>query len=277
MLIWVCASVELIQNYLWYLSICGKSLQYLGTKGSGTIFFTGCNFSCMFCQNYQISQECFGKEISTERLAEIFIEQQNRGVHNINLVSPTPYVYSIIEAIKLARSQGFNLPIVYNTNGYDSIETIKMLDGYVDIYLPDFKYFDDEVSIKYSKVPHYFETACKAILEMQRQVGKPVFDNDGIMQRGMIIRHLIMPGNTLQTKKVLNWIKENLPNDTYISIMAQYFPTYLAKEDSIINRKISQKEYEIVLDLIKEFENGYIQELGSHEEEYVPNFDLDGV
>ena len=231
----------------------------------------------MFCQNYQISQECFGKEISTERLAEIFIEQQNRGVHNINLVSPTPYVYSIIEAIKLARSQGFNLPIVYNTNGYDSIETIKMLDGYVDIYLPDFKYFDDEVSIKYSKVPHYFETACKAILEMQRQVGKPVFDNDGIMQRGMIIRHLIMPGNTLQTKKVLNWIKENLPNDTYISIMAQYFPTYLAKEDSIINRKISQKEYEIVLDLIKEFENGYIQELGSHEEEYVPNFDLDGV
>ena len=243
----------------------------------GTIFFSGCNFSCMFCQNYNISQDNFGKEISVERLAEIMIEQQNRGVHNINLVTPTPYVYSIAEAIKLAKSKGLSIPIVYNTNGYDSVATIKMLDGLIDIYLPDLKYFDDEVSIKYSKVPHYFETASKAIKEMQKQVGKPVLDSNGIMQKGLIIRHLIMPGHVLQTKKILNFIKEELGKDTYISIMAQYFPTYKAKEDSIINRKITTKEYDMVVEMISDFDNGFIQELGTHEEEYVPNFDLSGI
>ncbi len=248
-----------------------------GTKGSGTIFFSGCNFSCVFCQNYRISQENFGKEISVERLAEIMIEQQNRGVHNINLVSPTPYVPLIIEAIKIAREKGLSIPIVYNTNGFDTVETIKMLDGYIDVYLPDFKYFDDEVSKKYSKVSNYFKTCTEAILEMQKQVGTPSFDENGIIKKGLIIRHLIMPGNVLQTKKILNWIKENLPKDTYISIMAQYFPTYKAKEIEEINRKISKKEYDIVVDLIRDFENGYIQELGEHEEEYVPDFNLSGV
>lgn len=248
-----------------------------GENGSGTIFFSGCNFSCMFCQNYKISQEQFGKEISVERLAEIFIEQQQRGVNNINLVSPTPYVPSIIEALKIAKEKGLTIPIVYNTNGFDSVETIKALEGYVDVYLPDLKYFDTEVSNKYSKCPKYFEHASQAILEMYKQVGKPKFDEKGIIKKGLIIRHLIMPGNIMQTKKILNWVKENLPDDVYISIMAQYFPTYKAKEDDVINRKISKKEYEIVLDLIKDFENGYIQELGSHEEEYVPNFDLSGI
>ena len=248
-----------------------------GDKGSGTVFFTGCNFSCKFCQNYKISQERFGKEISTNRLAEIFLEQQEKGVHNINLVSPTPYVYQIIEAIKIAKQNGLTIPIVYNTNGYDDVETIKLLDGYIDIYLPDLKYFDDDVALRYSKVPHYFETASKAILEMQKQIGENIFDENGIMQRGMIIRHLIMPNNILQTKKILEWIKSTLSKDTYVSIMAQYFPTYKAKEDETINRKISQREYEIVLDLISSFENGYIQECGTHEEEYVPNFDLSGV
>ena len=232
-----------------------------GTNGSGTIFFSGCNFSCIFCQNYEISQENFGKEVTIERLAEIFLEQQERGVHNINLVSPTIYVYSIIEAIKIARSKGFSLPIIYNTNGYDNIETIKMLDGYVDVYLPDIKYYDDEIAKKYSKIPHYFKTATECIIEMQRQVGKAKFDEYGIIKKGVIIRHLIMPGNILQTKKILEWIRENMPKDTYISVMAQYFPTYKAKEDDVINRKISKKEYDIVLDLINDFENGYIQEL----------------
>jgi len=244
-----------------YLSICGRSHAFHGTKGSGTIFFSGCNFSCVFCQNYEISQNGFGKEVTVERLAQIFIEQQKRGVHNINLVSPTIFVPSIIEAIKIAKENGLKIPIVYNTNGYENVEAIKMLNGYVDVYLPDLKYYDDEVSIKYSKVPHYFETATKAIQEMVKQVGAAKFDNDGIIQKGVIIRHLIMPGNILQTKKILTWIKESLPDDTYISIMAQYFPTYKAKEEELINRKISQKEYEMVVDLIQDFKNGYIQEL----------------
>ena len=232
-----------------------------GSKGSGTVFFSGCNFSCMFCQNYEISQNDFGKEITVERLADIFLEQQEKGVHNINLVSPTPYVPQIIEALKIAKEKGLNLPIVYNTNGYDSVETIKMLEGYIDIYLPDLKYYDDSVSVKYSKVPHYFETASKAILEMQRQVGKAEFDENGIMKKGLIIRHLIMPGNILQTKKILTWIKEQLPKDVFVSIMAQYFPSYKAKEDDIINRKITNAEYEMVLNMVQDFENGYIQEL----------------
>lgn len=248
-----------------------------GENGSGTIFFSGCNFSCIYCQNYKISQECYGKEISIERLAEIFIEQQNRNVNNINLVSPTPYVPMIIEAIKIARKSGLNIPIVYNTNGYDSVETIKLLDGYVDVYLPDLKYFDDGCGNKYSKCNNYFEVASKAILEMYKQVGKAEFDEKGIIKKGLIIRHLILPGNIMQTKKILKWIKENLPEDIYISVMAQYFPTYKAKEDDLLNRKITKKEYEMVIKLIEEFENGYIQELGEHEEEYVPNFDLDGI
>ena len=248
-----------------------------GKNGSGTIFFSGCNFSCIFCQNYMISQEGYGKEVSIERLAEILIEQQSGGAHNINLVSPTPYVPAIIEAIKIAKANGLTIPIVYNTNCYDSVETIKMLDGYIDVYLPDIKYFDDEISIKYSGVPKYFEVASKAIIEMQRQVGIPQFDENGIIKKGLIIRHLIMPGNVLQTKKILQWVEGNLPKQTYISVMAQYFPSYKAKDDAIINRKITRKEYDIVLDLIEQFENGYIQELGEHEEEYVPQFDLSGV
>ncbi len=227
----------------------------------GTVFFSGCNFSCIFCQNYEISQNGFGKEVSVERLAQIIIEQQSRGVHNINLVSPTIYVPSIIEAIKIAKENGLKIPIVYNTNGYENVQTIKMLDGYVDVYLPDLKYYDDEVSIKYSKVPHYFDTASRAIQEMIKQVGVAKFDENGIIQKGVIIRHLIMPGNILQTKKILEWIKDNLSDDTYISIMAQYFPTYKAKDEDIINRKITQKEYDIVVDLIQDFKNGYIQEL----------------
>lgn len=248
-----------------------------GENGSGTIFFSGCNFSCIFCQNAKISQDGFGKEIKIERLAEIMIEQQERGVNNINLVSPTPYVPMIIEAIKQARKKGLSIPIVYNTNGYETKETIQMLDGYIDVYLPDLKYFDNEIGIKYSKVPHYFETASQAILEMYRQVGKTILDENGIIKKGIIIRHLILPGHVLQTKKILQWIKENLPQDVYISIMAQYFPAYQAKQDAILCRKITKREYEMVLNLLEDFENGYIQELALHEEEYVPNFNLENV
>ncbi len=248
-------------------------------KGSGTIFFSNCNLRCMFCQNYEISHEGKGVEITTDRLAEIMIEQQDRGVNNINLVTPTIYVYQIIEAIKKAKAMGLHIPIVYNTCAYETVETIKMLDGLIDIYLPDLKYYADNIAIKYSTAPHYFENATAAIKEMQRQVGENVFDEDGIMQKGMIIRHLILPNHLQNTKHVLKWIKENMPNGTYVSVMAQYFPTYKAKEDESISRKINQKEYDEIEAYLSELdlENGYIQELGKHEEEYVPNFDLSNI
>ncbi|MBQ9315174.1 MAG: radical SAM protein [Clostridia bacterium] len=247
-----------------------------GSNGSGTVFFSGCNLRCQFCQNFEISENHFGKEISIERLTDIFLELQNKNVHNINLVSPTPYVPQIIQAIDIAKKNGLHLPIVYNTNSYENVETIKMLNGYVDIYLPDLKYFDDNISIKYSKAPNYFEVASRNILEMYRQVGSASFQN-GIMQKGMIIRHLILPGQIIQTKRILNWIKESLPQDSYISIMAQYFPTHHAKNFPEINRKISKQEYNFVVSMLKDFENGFIQELSDSEEEYVPNFNLEGV
>lgn len=248
-----------------------------GTNGSGTVFFSGCNLKCRFCQNYKISHQNYGKEITTERLSEIFLNLQQKGVHNINLVSPTPYVLQIIDAIKLAKSKGLTIPIVYNTNSYENLETIKLLNNYVDIYLPDLKYFDDEIAIKYSSAKNYFNVASKNIQEMLNQTGKPQFDENGIMKKGVIIRHLILPGQILQTKRILNWIENNMPKETFISIMAQYFPTYKACELPEINRKLTKQEYNFVVSMLKNLENGYIQELSEHEEEYVPNFDLSGV
>lgn len=247
-----------------------------GENGSGTVFFSNCNLNCVFCQNYEISQQGLGKEITIQQLADIFINQQNKGVENINLVTPTSYVIQIIEAIKIARSKGLKIPIVYNTNGYENIETIKMLDGYIDIYLPDLKYIDNDVGKKYSKIDNYFEVASKAIKEMYNQVGKYKFDNRGIMQRGIIIRHLILPNNIENSKKVLKWIEQNMPQDIYVSIMAQYFPTYKAKEICELDRKLTIDEYEEVENYLYSLnlENGYIQELGEHEEEYVPKWTL---
>ncbi len=247
-----------------------------GNNGSGTVFFSNCNLNCIYCQNYEISQLGKGKEITVEHLAEIFINQQNKNVNNINLVTPTMYVPQIIEAIKIARKNGLNIPIIYNSNGYENVETIKMLDGYIDVYLPDLKYYSNEISKKYSNVDNYFETAVAAIKEMQKQVGNPVFDENGIIKKGVIIRHLILPNHILNTKNILRYIKENFDEDTYISVMAQYFPTYKAKENDKINRKITKKEYKEVEEYLYclNLKNGYIQELGDHEEEYVPTFDL---
>ena len=249
------------------------------TGSSGTIFFSHCNLRCVFCQNYEISNEGKGKEITIERLAEIFIEEQEKKVNNINLVTPTMYAYQIIEAIKIARTKGLNIPIIYNSNGYESIETLKNLEGYVDVYLPDLKYYSDELAIKYSSAPNYFEIATKTIKEMYRQVGSTKFDEQGIIKKGVIIRHLILPNYIQNTKRILKWIKENMPKDIYISVMAQYFPTYKAKRMEKINRKITLKEYREVekyMYLIG-LENGYIQDLGDHEEEYVPEFDFRGI
>ena len=245
-----------------------------GDNGSGTIFFSNCNMNCVFCQNYEISQLGRGKEITIEELADIMIKQQERNVQNINLVTPTSYVLHIIEAIKIARKNGLKIPIVYNTNGYDSIETLKMLEGYIDIYLPDLKYYYNDLAKKYSKVDNYFEIATKAIQEMYRQVGAPVLDENGVMKKGLMIRHLILPNEVQNSKKVLKWIKNNIDSNVYVSIMAQYFPTYKAKTIHEISRKITKEEYEKIENYLYELnlENGYIQELGEHEEEYVPTW-----
>ena len=246
-----------------------------GENGSGTVFFSNCNMNCVFCQNYEISQQGKGKEITIERLAEIFLEQQNRNVNNINLVTPTSYVPQIIEAIKLARKQGLKLPIVYNTNGYEKVETLKMLEGYIDIYLPDFKYSDNKLAKRLSKVDNYFEITTEALKEMYRQTGKAIFDDRGIMKKGMIIRHLVLPNHILNSRRVLKWINDNM-NDVYVSIMAQYFPTYKAKEINEINRKLTKEEYNQIENYLYRLnlENGYIQELGEHEEEYVPKWEM---
>ena len=247
-----------------------------GEKGSGTVFFSNCNLNCIYCQNYEISQQGRGKEISIEELSDIFIEQQKRNVENINLVTPTSYAPQIIEAIKIARKKGLNIPIVYNTNGYENVETIKMLDGYVDIYLPDLKYYYNDIARKYSKIDNYFEIATKAIKEMEKQIGKTVIDENGIMKKGIIIRHLVLPNNIENSKKILKWIRENMNNDTYISVMAQYFPTYKAKEDLELNRKLTKQEWRGIEEYIEKLgiENGFIQELGEHEEEYVPKWEF---
>lgn len=245
-----------------------------GKRGSGTVFFSNCNMNCVFCQNYEISQQGKGREISIEDLADIFIKQQKKDVENINLVTPTSYVPQIIEAIKIARGNGLKLPIVYNTNGYEKVETLKMLEGYIDIYLPDLKYSDDLLAKRLSKVDNYFEIATNAIREMHRQTGRAIFNDDGIMQKGMIIRHLVLPNHILNSRRVLKWINDNM-SDVYVSVMAQYFPTYKAKEIEDINRKLTKEEYEKIENYLYRLnlENGYIQELGEHEEEYVPRWE----
>ena len=231
--------------------------------------------NCIFCQNYEISQLGKGKEITIEELADIMLEQQEKGIENINLVTPTSYAIHIIEAIKIARAKGLHIPIVYNTNGYENVETLRMLEGYIDIYLPDFKYYYNELGKKYSNVENYFEIVTKAIKEMYRQVGTPKLNEKGIMQKGLMIRHLIIPNQIENSKQVLKWIKENLDNNIYVSIMAQYFPTYKAKELDEINRKLTKQEYDEVENYLYELDldNGYIQELGEHEEEYVPKWE----
>ena len=247
-----------------------------GENGSGTIFFSNCNLNCKYCQNYEISQLGKGKEISIEKLAEIFLLQQEKKVENINLVTPTSYILQIIEAIKIAKSKGLNIPIVYNTNAYENVESLKLLEGYVDVYLPDLKYAKNELGEKYSKVKNYFDIATKAIQEMYRQVGKFQIDDRGIIKKGLVIRHLVLPNQLENSKKVLKWIKENFNDDVLVSVMAQYFPTYLAKEESGLNRKLTSKEFEEIQDYVwnLDIKHGYMQELGEHEEEYVPKWEL---
>ena len=230
----------------------------------------------MFCQNYGISQNIKnGKEVTIVELSDIMLSEQEKGAHNINLVTPTMYAIHIKEAIKMAREKGLKIPIIYNSNGYEKVETLKALKGYIDIYLPDLKYFDDDLAKKFSGINNYFENASKAILEMYFQVGLPKFDEKGLIKKGLIIRHLVLPNHIDNSKKVLLWIKDNLPKDVYVSLMAQYFPTYKAKGIPDLNRKLSLEEFAEIKKYLDELDifNGYFQELGDHEEEYVPNFE----
>ena len=243
-------------------------------NGSGTVFFSNCNLNCVFCQNYEISQNGIGEEITIDELADMFIKLQDKNANNINLVTPTSYVPQIIEAIKKAKSKGLTIPIIYNTNSYENIETLKLLDGYIDIYLPDLKYAEDKLALNLSKIDNYFEIATNAVKEMYRQVGDLECDEDGIAKKGMIIRHLVIPNHIENSKKVLKWIKTNMPHNTYISIMNQYFPTYKAKDIDELNRKLTKREIKKIEDFIYslDFTNGYIQDLEENEVQYVPNW-----
>lgn len=245
-----------------------------GKNGSGTVFFSGCNLSCKFCQNYKISQEFSGEEIEIEELAKKFSELQERGANNINLVTAFAFVPQIIEALKIAKSKGLKIPVVYNSSGYESLDTLKLLDGYIDVYLPDFKYAYNELGENLSSVNNYFEVACEAIKEMKKQVGNPIFDENGMIQKGLIIRHLVLPNHLQNTKKVLKWIRQNIGKDTYVSVMAQYFPTFKALETTDVNRKLIQEEYDEIENYLYSLNllNGYMQEIEDNEEKYVPNF-----
>ena len=247
-----------------------------GKNGSGTVFFSKCNLNCVFCQNYEISNLGNGRKIEIEELSKILLKQQENGAENINLVSPTIYADKIVEAIKIAKEKGLMIPIIYNTNGYENIETLKKLDGYIDVYLPDLKYYYEELAIKYSKVQNYFKIATEAIKEMYKQVGSPKFDENGMIKKGLIIRHLVLPNNLENSKKVLKWIKENIDEKVYVSIMTQYFPTYKAQEYQEINRKINREEYVEIENYIYDLgiENGYMQDFSEeNEEQYVPKWE----
>ena len=245
-----------------------------GERGSGAIFFSGCNLRCVFCQNFEISHENFGKQVSKSEFIDIVKRLENQGAHTINLVNPTHFVPFIKEVFSEYKP---SVPVVYNTGGYDDVESIRSLDGLINVYLPDLKYFDCDVSKKYSNAENYFEKASKAVLEMQRQVGKSVI-KDGIMQKGLIIRHLVLPKNTDQSIKILRWIKDNLPIDTYISLMSQYVP-YVKTEYKELNRRIVTAEYQKVIDEFERlgFENGFMQERSSAQTDFIPKFDLSGV
>jgi len=246
-----------------------------GKNGSGTVFFSGCTLKCVFCQNYVLSHENSGKEISVERLAEIFLELQKRGAHNINLVTPTHYVVQIIDALTIAKKNGLVIPVVYNSSGYERVETIELLKGYIDVYLPDFKYFSNELAKKYSGASGYFDAATLALKRMFEQVGKPVFAEDGMMKKGVVVRHLVLPGYVEDSKRVIRYLYETYGDDIFLSIMNQYTPLSHVEKFPEINRKVTEAEYDEVIDFAVELgvENAFIQEGDTAKESFIPNFE----
>lgn len=247
-----------------------------GTKGSGTVFFSGCTMRCVYCQNYEISNEDGGRTITSERLAECYKELEDKGVHNINLVTADQFAHAVVKSLEIYKPR---IPIVYNCSGYTSPKTLSMLDGLVDIYLPDFKYADDFLAVKYSSAPNYVNTAVAAIHEMTFQVGLPQFDDDGIMKKGVIVRHLILPAHTKNSLEVLDIVKRRFGDQVLLSLMCQYIPMGKVsdREFSRINRKITRREYDKVkLEMMRLGIDGFTQELSSADESYVPKWDFEG-
>lgn len=247
-----------------------------GTRGSGTVFFSGCNLGCVFCQNYEISHDGRGKVISDSRLTEIFDELKSQGAHNINLVNPTHYALRLKNVLEEYHSE---IPVVYNSSGYEKERTLRSLEGLVDIYLPDFKYISAERSMKYSSAEDYADFASKALTEMKRQCPENIYDEEGIMKKGMIVRHLILPKNTNQSVNILSWIKNNLGEDTAISLMSQYTPYGKTEQFPELQRKITLREYEKVITAAENmgFHNIFLQENTSADEIFIPDFDFTGV
>lgn len=247
-----------------------------GTKGSGTVFFSGCTMRCVYCQNYEISNEDGGRTITPERLAECYKELEDKGVHNINLVTADHFAHAVVKSLEIYKPR---IPIVYNCSGYTSPKTLSMLDGLVDIYLPDFKYADDFLAVKYSSAPNYVNTAVAAIHEMTFQVGLPQFDDDGIMKKGVIVRHLILPVHTKNSLEVLDIVKRRFGDQVLLSLMCQYIPMGKVSDSefSRINRKITRREYDKVkLEMMRLGIDGFTQELSSADESYVPEWDFEG-
>lgn len=253
-----------------------------GRRGSGTVFFSGCNLKCIYCQNYEISHRGRGREVTVSELADIFLKLRNKGAHNINLVTPGHFAPAIAKALLIAKGPGtadekpLEIPVVYNTNAYDSLKQLRQLEEMTDIYLPDLKYMSPELSKQYSGAPDYFEQASCAIMEMYRQKGAPEFDSEGMMKKGVIIRHLVLPGHTAETLRILDWISANLSKDAYVSLMSQYIPCHLARDHARLGRRITRHEYEKVVDrFIRLGLNGFVQERDSASKEFIPDFDKD--
>ena len=250
-----------------------------GEEGSGTVFFSGCNLRCVYCQNRKIAEGVFGKEVTVERLVAIFLELQEKGANNINLVTPSHYVLQIVKALKMAKEQGLTVPIVYNSSAYEKVEVLRLLEGLVDVYLPDFKYMDAMLSKKYSNAKDYPDVAKAALKEMVRQVGEPKFDERGILINGVVVRHLVLPGYTKESKSVIQYLYETYGNHIYISILSQFTPLKGLEEYPELNRKLREEEYNEVVDYAIEIgvENGFIQEGDVAEESFIPDFDGQGV
>jgi putative pyruvate formate lyase activating enzyme len=250
-----------------------------GEEGSGAVFFSGCAVGCVYCQNHNIAKGLAGKKITIARLADIFLELQEKGANNINLVTPSHYVPQIGEALDKAREKGLHLPIVYNCSGYEKKETLKLLENYVDIYLPDFKYKDSVPAKRYSNCPEYFPYACEALKEMVRQAGNPEFDERGIMKKGVIVRHLMLPGYLEDSKQIIHYLYKTYGDHIYISIMNQYTPLQYVEKYPEINRKVTEKEYNELVDYAIELgvENGFIQEGETASESFIPEFNEEGV
>lgn len=250
-----------------------------GTRGSGTVFLSGCSLRCVFCQNTSIASGQIGKPISIERLSEIFLELQKQNAANINLVTPTHFVPQIAAALDLAKEQGLSIPVVYNCSGYETVETLRKMEKYVDIYLPDFKYMSPVLSAKYSHAPDYFEVAKNAVEEMVRQTGECQFDDDGMMKRGTIVRHLVMPGYIKDSMKVVEYLYTTYKDRIYISLMNQYTPLKRAADYPEINRRLTTYEYDKVVSyaISLGIVNGYIQKGKTAKESFIPAFDYQGI